>query len=212
MRARPPFASANARRACPSRSAIIPAGSGSCTGIGFASPGRLSISTIPAASPRRARAAFETKLQRPRETSAILPASEPFGRLPRPLFGSAAGPQRYGSAGLPSVPTIVRDVDDRLIGVRPGGRHARRSGSGRRRAKAARRRRSGPARRRASSRRLRPRSRPVRCPVTPSSRGRSRRGRCRMRSPARHRRAPCCARPRSSRRSPGRSPGRRPRS
>ena len=103
----PPLASANARSARPSRSAIIPAGTGSGIGIGFASPGRLSTRTIPAASPSSARAAFEAKLQRPRETRAILPASEPFGRLPSPLSGSAAVPQRYGSAGLPSVPTIV---------------------------------------------------------------------------------------------------------
>ena len=70
-----------------------------------------------------------------------LPVSEPFGRLPRPLFGSAAGPQRWRSTGLPSVPMTVADVDERAGRVRPGQRCVARSGSGSCRARAARRRR-----------------------------------------------------------------------
>ena len=33
-----------------------------------------------------------------------MPATEPFGSVPRPVFGSVAEPQRCDSTGLPSVP------------------------------------------------------------------------------------------------------------
>ena len=58
----------------------------------FASPGRLSTTRIPVAPAARARWAFETNVQVPRETSAIDPASEPFGSVLGPPFGSDAGP------------------------------------------------------------------------------------------------------------------------
>src|SRR5438309_7125828 len=56
----PPVVARYARRRAPSRSLIIAAGTGSWSGIGFASPGRLSTSTIAAAPALTARTAFDT--------------------------------------------------------------------------------------------------------------------------------------------------------
>ena len=204
--------------AAPSRSEIIPAGIGSGIGIGFASPKRLSTRIDPDRAARAARAPPSRRTCSCRARRAtILPLSEPFGqRAERSMFGSAAEPHRCGSTGLPSVPTIERDVDERLVRASPtppgsfappapwigtapsdGGPPDDAT---------------APVRRRASSRRRRPRSRPVRCPASRPCRGRSPRGRCRRRSPARRRRARCCGSSRTSRRSPDRSAARRPRS
>ena len=59
---------------------------------------------IPIAPASAARSALETNAQVPRETSTILPVSEPLGSVPSPVFGSVVDPQRCASTGLPSVP------------------------------------------------------------------------------------------------------------
>ena len=84
----------------------MPASSGSCRGMKFASPGRLSTRTRPAAPPIWAFAALVVNAQMPRETSRIVPRTESGGSVPR-VLGSEAGPHRCRSTGLPSVPTIV---------------------------------------------------------------------------------------------------------
>ena len=104
--ARPPFESRYARRRAPSRSETMPASSGSCSGMKFASPGRLSARTMPAAPPIWAFAALVVNAQTPRETSRIVPRADSGGSVPR-VLGLEAGPQRCRSTGLPSVPTIV---------------------------------------------------------------------------------------------------------
>ena len=79
----------------------------SLSGIGFASPERLSTSTRPIAPATCARAAFETNVHVPREASAIDPRSDPGGSVPGPPFGLSGGPQSLRSTGAPFVPTIV---------------------------------------------------------------------------------------------------------
>ena len=99
-----------ARYACslwPSRSEIIADGVSSGIGIGFASPGRLSITIIPAAPAFLARASFETNVQFPRRTSAIAPSSAPAGSVDGPELGVPAGPHRYASTAFASVPRMV---------------------------------------------------------------------------------------------------------
>ena len=87
-RAWPPLASRNARSGWPSRSEIIPAGIGSRTGIGFASPKRLSTSTIPVAPPSRARSAFETKrAEASRDQRDLAARASRSAALPRPCSG-----------------------------------------------------------------------------------------------------------------------------
>ena len=84
----------------------MPASSGSCSGMKFASPGRFSTRTMLAAPPIWAFAALVVKAQMPRETSRIVPLADAGGSVPR-LLGLEAWPQRCRSTGLPSVPTIV---------------------------------------------------------------------------------------------------------
>ena len=93
--ARPPVVPRYARSRAPSRSAIIPDGSGSASGIAFASPGRLSTSTSPAAPARAARIAFDSNVQWPRDTSTINPPRLP-GRSGdfAALLTSSSGPHR----------------------------------------------------------------------------------------------------------------------
>ncbi len=86
---------------------MIPAGSPSGIGMVFASPSWLSTRIRPIAPAFFACSAFVIKGHRPRETSAILPASECAGSLPRGEARFAAGPQRCGSTGCPLVPVIV---------------------------------------------------------------------------------------------------------
>ena len=62
---------------------------------------------MPFAPPIAARAAFEAKVQMPRETSATLPASESLTIVPRLPFGSVAEPHRCVSTGLPSLPSTL---------------------------------------------------------------------------------------------------------
>ncbi len=106
---RPPWASANARRPAPSRSEIIPPGIPSSTPMKFASPKRLSTSTIPAPPAATTRRTFESKVQLPRETRATRPCSEPRGSVvKRGSFGSVpGGAQRCRSTGWLFVPVIV---------------------------------------------------------------------------------------------------------
>jgi hypothetical protein len=75
----------------------------------FASPDRLSTSTIPVAPALRTRSAFETKVQPPRDTSATVPLSEPDGsEVKRGSFGSKpGGEQTWRSTGCPFVPVTV---------------------------------------------------------------------------------------------------------
>ena len=97
---------------------------------------------MPFAPPIAARAAFEAKVQMPRETSAILPASESLTIVPRLPFGSVAEPQRCVSTGLPSVPSDAsrrRRAAGRCSTKRSGAWRRRRPGSARRRVTAARR-------------------------------------------------------------------------
>src|SRR5919202_5279934 len=62
---------------------------------------------MPIAPAAFARSAFEKNVQIPRETSAIWFASDPGGSVVfAGLFGSSAGPHRWRSTGVPSVPTI----------------------------------------------------------------------------------------------------------
>ncbi len=98
--AEPALASANARRFWPSRSEIIPAGSGIGPGSGFASPARLSTMISPVAPASAARSTFEISEQLPRRTSATLPLSEPFGSVPSVLLGSSTAPHSCASTGL----------------------------------------------------------------------------------------------------------------
>ena len=172
--------------AAPSRSAIMPPGTASSTGIPFASPGRLSTTTMPiAAGGPHARC-----LQRERAGAA---------RDERDRAGERAGRQRRRAAvevaGRPAEVARDRravdahdraDVDELLVRVdpaRPGSGHRRRGRTGCASARRARRARSrgAPARRRASSRAPRRRSRRAPFPASRRSRGRSRRGRCRPR-------------------------------
>jgi hypothetical protein len=78
----------------------------------FASPRRLSTRINPAAPARRARSAFEAKVQCPREASAIIPVSEPAASgVMSGLFGSSTEPQMRRSTAVPpldvSVPTSI---------------------------------------------------------------------------------------------------------
>ena len=107
------------RSAAPSTSATMPPGIRSWTGIGFASPERLSTRTIPVAPACLARPAFETNEHVPRETSAIAPLSELAGSWFSAPFGSAALPHRWRSTGWPFVPDDRADVDELLVRVRP---------------------------------------------------------------------------------------------
>ena len=92
---------------CPSRSEIIPDGTAISTGMPLGVPARLFTITSPIPPASFTRAAFETKLQKPRETSAIEPVSEPAGSGLYAPFGSSGRPQRCWSTGVPSRPTIV---------------------------------------------------------------------------------------------------------
>src|SRR5438874_11447959 len=104
--ARPPFfARASCSRA-PSRSEIIPAGTPT-PGKTFASPGRLSTSTIPIAPALRTLAAFESKVQLPRQTSATAPLSDPAGRE-----------DEFGSFGSPDAAHAYRSLDTELMSTR----------------------------------------------------------------------------------------------
>ena len=78
--AAPPCVARYARSCAPSRSVIIPAGSGSSIGIASGPPERLSTMTSPVAPAAAARTAFEMNVQCPRETSATSPFSEPGRR------------------------------------------------------------------------------------------------------------------------------------
>ena len=82
-------------------------GSAAEAGCGFASPERLSTSTIPIAPACCARPAFDANEHEPRDTSAIAPVSEFAGSGLSEPFGSAALPQRWRSTGWPLRPTIV---------------------------------------------------------------------------------------------------------
>ena len=62
---------------------------------------------IPIAPAAFARVAFDTNVQIPRETSTILPASDPGGSFEVSCSGAFAGPHKSRSIGLPSVPVIV---------------------------------------------------------------------------------------------------------
>ena len=105
--ARPPRVPRYARRLAPSRSEIIPERTGRTSGIGFASPKRLSTMTRPAAPAAAARTAFEKNVQRPRVISAKEPAREPRGRGFVPAFGSRPIPQSWVGTGCPFVPVIA---------------------------------------------------------------------------------------------------------
>ena len=104
---RPPRAAMCSRSRAPSRSEIIPAGITSRSGMPFASPGRLSTTRSPVAPAARARRAFESNVQTPRETRTTVPESDPGGSMLTGRFTSPAGPQRRRSTGRPSIPTIV---------------------------------------------------------------------------------------------------------
>jgi hypothetical protein len=104
--ARPPTVARASCRRAPSRSEIIPPGTASATGIEFASPGRLSTTTIPTAPAARARAALEANVQAPRETSATAPVSVPRRSGFWPAFGSRPIPQSRRSTGVPEALTI----------------------------------------------------------------------------------------------------------
>ena len=104
---RPPRPARKARSCWPSRSAIIPPRTSSCTGIGFASPGRLSTTTIPTPPASFTRALLSAKVQVPRETSAIAPFSEPARSGVGPPSRFPGGPQRSRGTGWPFVPTSV---------------------------------------------------------------------------------------------------------
>ena len=73
----------------------------------FASPGRLSTTTMPIAPAAFTRAAFSANVQTPRDTSAIAPVSEPAGSGVGPPSRLPGGPQRLRGTGLPSTPRIV---------------------------------------------------------------------------------------------------------
>ena len=73
----------------------------------FASPGRLSTTTMPIAPAAVARAAFDANVQTPRETSAIAPVSEPAGSGEAPPLRLPGGPQRLRATGAPSRPSTV---------------------------------------------------------------------------------------------------------
>src|SRR5581483_2888131 len=103
----PPFAARYARRVAPSRSEIIPAGTGRRRGMPFASPKRLSTRIRPIAPPSAARWPFEKNVHLPRRATRIFPFTASLGIVPTPAFGSAAEPHRYASTGLPSVPTTA---------------------------------------------------------------------------------------------------------
>ncbi len=85
----------------------MPDGIGIWSGIPFASLERLSTITIPTAPASWARKALVMIAQRPRETSAIAPASEPRGSVLVGAFGSVPAAQSCRSTGLPSRPTMV---------------------------------------------------------------------------------------------------------
>ena len=96
---RPPRPARKARSCWPSRSAIIPPRTSSWTGIGLASPGRLSTITIPMPPAAFTRALLSAKVQVPRETSAIAPFSEPPGSGLGPPSRFPGGPQRSRGTG-----------------------------------------------------------------------------------------------------------------
>ena len=103
--AAPPCEDRYARSCAPSRSVIIPEGSGSWTGIASGPPARLSTMTSPVAPAARARTAFEMKVQCPREISATSPVSEPGRRnVWVASFVSVSGPQSRRSTARPFVP------------------------------------------------------------------------------------------------------------
>src|SRR5688572_32934180 len=73
----------------------------------FASPGRLSTTTMPIAPAAFTRAALSANVQEPRETSAIAPASEPAGRGEAPPSRLPGGPQRLRGTGARLTPSTV---------------------------------------------------------------------------------------------------------
>ena len=130
----PPFASMKARSAAPSRSAIMPPGSAADR-----DRVRLAEAVVDEDDPGRAgrlrarRPSTRTSRCRARRARSC-PVSEPAGQRRRAgvrIVGAAA---ELRSTGLPSVPVIVPDVDERLVGVAhaPGSRRRPRSGSARR--------------------------------------------------------------------------------
>ena len=113
--------------------------------MAFASPKRLSTRMIPIAPAELRASAFETKRADAARHERDLAGQRALRAACRgSCSGRSPDPQRCGSTGLPSVPTIVDDVDDRLVEGRPRARQLRRRrrpGSGPRRATAGRRRR-----------------------------------------------------------------------
>ena len=85
----------------------MPPRTSSWTGIGLASPGRLSTTTMPMPPAAFTRALLSAKVQVPRETSAIAPFSEPPGSGLGPPSRLPGGPQRSRGTGWPLVPRIV---------------------------------------------------------------------------------------------------------
>ena len=124
---RPPWPARYARRFAPSRSAIIPAGKPRSTAMKFASPERLSTSSIPVAPAFLTRSIFETNVQPPRETSATAPLSEPAtSGVKRESFGSKpGGAQSVAVDRLPVRAVDRADVDERLPGDPGAGRRGR---------------------------------------------------------------------------------------
>ena len=89
-------------------------------GNGFASPGRLSTMTIPIAPASRTRAAFESNVQLPRQTSAIAPLSEPGARgVELGSFGSPIGAHTYLSLLIAAVSTSRCELVAHASGMAP---------------------------------------------------------------------------------------------
>ncbi len=85
----------------------MPPGRASSIGIPFASPGRLSTTTMPMPPAAFTRSALSAKVQSPRHTSAIAPRSDPAGRGVRPPSMLPGGPQSLRETGVPLTPTMV---------------------------------------------------------------------------------------------------------
>ncbi len=85
----------------------MPLGTANVTGIPFASPGRLSTTTMPAPPAARTRDALSANVQVPRQTSAIAPANERAGSGERPPSRFPGGPHRLRGTGVPFRPMIV---------------------------------------------------------------------------------------------------------
>ena len=201
--ARPPRPARNARSCWPSRSAIIPPRTSSCTGIEFASPGRLSTTTIPTPPAPFTRALLSAKVHVPRETSAIAPFSEPARSAWGRRRGSRAGRRdRAAPAGRScrrscrrrraADPTLAQAAGVAGPAVRTNGIRVSASGV------------PGAVTDSAGAKTCEfergDRDRVGALPASRPSRRRSRRGRCRPRSRERRRRPRRCAPPRRARR------------